>query len=563
MYGQSISDVNTISPSSGTQLRVNIAGTSSALYYSSTPDGPDLAGFGGGRLVTTGTGLTVPALSWSGANVLGGNNISIPSVGRFDVNSGNNYQYIAYDAANDGVKIVGYKGGSLTNSNGTGDALTWLNNNVAIGSKYDTTYATGGTVTTTVANGVTYKTHAFTTNGTLTVVAGVVITSLVVGGGGGGGNNCGGGGGAGGAVVTTQPIGAGSYSVVVGTGGAGGVSDGQGANGGNSTFNSITGIGGGGGGGAVVNLNGIAGGCGGGGSVGGLGASFTQTGGNKGGDGLPAGGLNVSGGGGGGMGTAGSNATLTNNAGNGGNGATYIIGGTSYLLAGGGGGGTVGGAPYFGVAGAGGTGGGGAGASSVSASGFNATNYGSGGGGSAGGGGGAGGNGYQGVVYISYAIPVVGTITAATLNASGDLSISSSATQTVTISQTDTPTQSSYFQLRTGGDAVMRARSNLILETDGGIYMGPSSVNRYMDGQNIGQPIMQYGTATGSGPTGTVTVTLPAAYNSATSYVVQVTMKDAPPAQLFANPFAADQFLIGWSSAGTGTQNIMWTTFGT
>jgi hypothetical protein len=79
----------------------------------------------------------------------------------------------------------------------------------------------------------------------------------------------------------------------------------------------------------------------------------------------------------------------------------------------------------------------------------------------------------------------------------------------------------------------------------------------------VKQPVIQYGTATGSGASGTVVVTIPTAYTNATSYVVQVTMQDSPTAQLYATPTAANKFDIGWTSAGVGTQNIMWTTFGT
>ena len=80
---------------------------------------------------------------------------------------------------------------------------------------------------------------------------------------------------------------------------------------------------------------------------------------------------------------------------------------------------------------------------------------------------------------------------------------------------------------------------------------------------NVVQPFVQYGTATGSGGTGTVAVTIPAAYTTSNSYVVQVTMRDAPTAQLYATPTASNAFTIGWSSAGSGTQTIMWTSFGT
>ena len=86
---------------------------------------------------------------------------------------------------------------------------------------------------------------------------------------------------------------------------------------------------------------------------------------------------------------------------------------------------------------------------------------------------------------------------------------------------------------------------------------------RILSSTAVAQPIIQYGVGTGSGVSGTIAVTLPTAYTSSSSYVVQVTMRDSPTAQLYATPTASNTFTIGWSSAGAGTQNLMWTTFGT
>jgi hypothetical protein len=87
--------------------------------------------------------------------------------------------------------------------------------------------------------------------------------------------------------------------------------------------------------------------------------------------------------------------------------------------------------------------------------------------------------------------------------------------------------------------------------------------SRTLSATAVAQPIIQYGIATGSGTSGTIVVTIPTAYTAPNTYVVQVTMRDAPAAQLYATPAASNTFTIGWSSAGGGTQNIMWTTFGT
>jgi hypothetical protein len=97
----------------------------------------------------------------------------------------------------------------------------------------------------------------------------------------------------------------------------------------------------------------------------------------------------------------------------------------------------------------------------------------------------------------------------------------------------------------------------IILQTDTLQYSAPTNALSYTR-----QPFVQWGTATGSGISGTVVVTIPQAYTTSSSYVVQVTMRDAPTAQLYATPTATTSFTIGWTSAGTGTQTIMWTTFG-
>lgn len=117
-----------------------------------------------------------------------------------------------------------------------------------------------------------------------------------------------------------------------------------------------------------------------------------------------------------------------------------------------------------------------------------------------------------------------------------------------------------------GGGRLVTSGSGTIvpaLSWSGSAVSLAGTVNRTLSSTLVAQPVIQYGTATGSGATGTVVVTFPTAYTSAASYVVQVTMRDSPTAQLYATPTAANKFNIGWTSAGTGTQNIMWTTFGT
>lgn len=75
-------------------------------------------------------------------------------------------------------------------------------------------------------------------------------------------------------------------------------------------------------------------------------------------------------------------------------------------------------------------------------------------------------------------------------------------------------------------------------------------------------PLLQYGTASGTGATGTVTVTLPTPYASITSYVVTATMNDAPASQIYATQTSANTFTIGWTSGGVGGHKLMWIAVG-
>ena len=125
----------------------------------------------------------------------------------------------------------------------------------------------------------------------------------------------------------------------------------------------------------------------------------------------------------------------------------------------------------------------------------------------------------------------------------------------------------SNLTISTGGNLTLTPTGTTNFSTDINlsqhIISNVGGLTRTLNSTPIAQPVIQYGTATGSGTSGTAVVTLSPAYAASNSYVVQVTMRDSPTAQLYATPTASNSFTIGWSSAGTGTQNIMWTTFGT
>jgi hypothetical protein len=76
-------------------------------------------------------------------------------------------------------------------------------------------------------------------------------------------------------------------------------------------------------------------------------------------------------------------------------------------------------------------------------------------------------------------------------------------------------------------------------------------------------PITQYGTTTGSSAGGNVTVTLPTAYTSSTSYVAFAVMQDSTEAKIAVNRNSASSITIYWSQGGSGTHTLAWHTMGT
>jgi autotransporter-associated beta strand protein len=398
----SLAGAGNIGTASGTPT-VTVGSNGSSTTYSGVLSGT------GTILTKTGTGT----LALSGANTYTG----VTNVNAGILNIQNN---TALGTTAGGTVVAA--GAKLQLQNGitvTGEALT-LNGKVS---------GTGGTVTDYTQNGVTYRSHTFTSSGTLTVSSGGNVEYLVVaGGGGGGGANqyavAGGGGGAGGVLTGSMAITAGVHNVVVGDGGAGqtpvSTSIGlRGLAGSNSVLIDLTAIGGGGGAGAGGSSGQAptTGGSGGGGSrngVGITGVAGTSGQGSSGGNGNETDGNMRAAGGGGGKSASGGNASPAT-GGNGGNGVSSSISGASVVYGGGGGGGgSDANVAAAATGGSGGNGGGGVGAAangngSVSIPGGNGTNgLGGGGGGAAntdvtwnaGGKGGAGGSGIVIVRYI-------------------------------------------------------------------------------------------------------------------------------------------------------------------
>jgi len=135
------------------------------IKYESGVDGVEIAGYAGGRLVSTGrpSGTITPALTWTGADVQVAQILTSTELRFYPYNDG--FQYIKYVSAVNGPEIAGGSGGRLV-ATGPGPspvvttALTWAGADVTLGGKlnghelyaYATVQATPGVITSIYAN---------------------------------------------------------------------------------------------------------------------------------------------------------------------------------------------------------------------------------------------------------------------------------------------------------------------------------------------------------------------------------------------------------------------------
>ena len=116
------------------------------------------------------------------------------------------------------------------------------------------------------------------------------------------------------------------------------------------------------------------------------------------------------------------------------------------------------------------------------------------------------------------------------------------------------------------GMSIVSSNSLLISSTSNtisGTTTISNTLNRVLGSTAIAQPITQYGNGSGTGNAGNITITIPTAYSSSTSYNVFITHTNGTPPNLSVVKNTSSQFTIYWTSAGAGTQPFDWMTIGT
>jgi hypothetical protein len=132
------------------------------------------------------------------------------------------------------------------------------------------------------------------------------------------------------------------------------------------------------------------------------------------------------------------------------------------------------------------------------------------------------------------------------------------------------------------GGYIRRNAQNNIIDTAGGniqtqavstinsvpetVFTGDvlvSSFTQTLIGNRVPQPVIQTGFVSSTGTSGTITITMPQRYTTQQSYTTFGNMIDSPAAQIFTSSITRGSFILGWSSAGGGTQTFNWMTVGT
>jgi hypothetical protein len=122
-----------------------------------------------------------------------------------------------------------------------------------------------------------------------------------------------------------------------------------------------------------------------------------------------------------------------------------------------------------------------------------------------------------------------------------------------------------------GVRTITNGTSQIALDPAGDMVITPPSgysilqngpVKSVLSATAVAQPVIQYGEDAGSGTSGNITITIPVAYTSATSYVAFASMMDTGDCKISVNRDSASQITVYWSQAGSGTHPIGWNTMG-
>jgi len=104
---------------------------------------------------------------------------------------------------------------------------------------------------------------------------------------------------------------------------------------------------------------------------------------------------------------------------------------------------------------------------------------------------------------------------------------------------------------------------SILLVTPNQIDLISPTVTRDLVGVSVAQPVVQYGSDTVSGLSGSVAVTLGTPYTSVSSYVAFISMMDSTPAETSVSRDSESQITLSWNSGGIGTHILSWQTLGT
>jgi len=148
------------------------------------------------------------------------------------------------------------------------------------------------------------------------------------------------------------------------------------------------------------------------------------------------------------------------------------------------------------------------------------------------------------------------------LNMNGYFQVCQTGTTTAVFTVPSDTNGNMSYNNGTGGFGIGTTSPAYRLDVAGDAHVS-GTFNRTLSSSVIAQPVLQYGTTTGSGTSGSVTVTLPTGYTTAASYVAFAVMQDSTEAKIAVSRTSYISITIYWSQGGSGSHTLAWNTMGT
>jgi hypothetical protein len=109
---------------------------------------------------------------------------------------------------------------------------------------------------------------------------------------------------------------------------------------------------------------------------------------------------------------------------------------------------------------------------------------------------------------------------------------------------------------------ITSSNGTVAVNTPNGLVLTSQTFKRALGTASLGQPVFQQGATSGTGSSGSVSVTIPSGYTTIGSYSAFVSQQGTSPANTSVFRTTSNSFTIYWTNATAGLQEFDWMTAG-